>query len=175
MAKIDIKQLERELARIRKTRKKKLSLKLKIPKIPLPSSDVVKKIIIGIIAIVGVVALVIIVGVMFDVLKTPEPVQGVCQTKSCFIKKANLCEPVIYNTKIKTVELRLRTTGNCELIKEVTNVDKDEPENIKSLFKGAKMTCPYTKGQFEDKYIEQISYDMLTCKGRLADAIKTIL
>ena len=129
---------------------------------------------IGIVAVVGIVGLLLIAGMIMGNLKGPVGQAAECSTESCFIKAANRCWPAVYQTKIGTVELRF-ATDDCELKKEVVAVDAAEPESIQKLFKATEMTCKYEKGKFDKKYIEQISYDILTCEGSLVDAVKKIL
>ena len=97
-----------------------------------------------------------------------------CDTAECFIEKANNCESATYETQIETIKLNLET-NDCELTKEVIAVSEEEPESIRNLFKGAEMTCEYDQNEFNRKYLDQISYDIATCKGSLVDAVKTVL
>ena len=159
MADIDINKIEQQIKEIKKSRR------------------VNQGVVIGIVAVVGLLGLVLIIGMLLNALEAPSPVGSAieCTTSSCFIKAANKCMPAIYETQIETVTLWLETTEDCKLKKKVVKVDSKEPESIQNLFNKAEMTCPYEKGEFDEKYIEQISYDMLTCQGTLVDAVKKIL
>ena len=154
--KIDMERIERQIQEIKKTRR------------------VHHGVAIGIVAVVGIVGLLLIAGMLMGSLKGPVGKAAECSTESCFIKAANRCWPAVYQTKIETVKLRF-TTEDCELKKEVIAVEATEPESIQKLFKGAEMTCQYEEGKFDKRYIEQISYDILTCEGSLVDAVKKIL
>ncbi len=157
---INIDKLEEEIKAIRRIRHKSIS----------------NKTVLGVVAIVGLAALILIIALMLGEIE-PSGSAGIktCHSDSCFIKAANNCEPAIYNTRIESLALRFESTKDCKLIKKVIDVDDTEPEKIQELFLGTTMVCPFQKGDFNKKYIEQISYDMLTCKGNLVEAIKKIL
>jgi len=159
MGDIDISKIEKQIREIKKSRR------------------VNQGVVIGIISVVGLVGVVLIIAMLFNHLQGPTPVGSAaeCTTDSCFIKAANSCKPTYLEKKIETVTLSLKITSDCEFEKKVIKVDKTEPESIQELFKDAEMKCKYTKGKFDKKYIEQVSYDLLTCEGSLVDAVKKIL
>lgn len=159
MAEINLLELDKQIQKIRKNRKTN------------------HRVVISIITIIAVFALILIIGMSMNKLKAPSPVGSAinCQTEKCFINAANNCDLAIYEKKIETILIQFKSTKNCELHKKVLSIDKEEPESVKKLFKGTKMICPYKKGKFDEKYINQISFDILTCKGDMLEAIKKIL
>jgi len=98
-----------------------------------------------------------------------------CLTKECLIEAANDCKPAYYETKIETLTLSFSTDNKCRLTKKVLLVDMNEPISIQNLFRSTSMKCQYNKGEFSRKYIDQISYDLMTCEGNMVEAIKNIL
>ncbi len=153
---IDIKKLERELKKLKKTRRK-------FPKKLLRYTLITLCMIILIILVVWFVNYIIESSVAFT-----------CDTPECFIEKANNCEAAVYETQIETITLNMETDG-CELTKEVIAVSGEEPESIRELFKGTEMTCEYEQNEFNRKYLDQISYDLATCEGSLVEAVKAVL
>lgn len=157
--KIDISKIEKEIAEMKKSRRNN------------------RLVIIGIVSIVGILALFLLIGVFTGMLKAPKLVGSAitCDSEECFIQAANNCVPAVFKTKIETIELKLYTSDDCFLTKEVISIDESEPEEIQDLFDGTKMKCKYARNNFDSRFVEQLSYDLMLCDGDLVDVIKRIL
>jgi hypothetical protein len=159
MPEINISEIEREIKRIRKNRK------------------VNHFVVISVVVIVSLFALILIILLIGNKIEAPRLTGSAirCSTEKCFIDAADNCESAFFEKKIETLSLRFRSSEKCELIKEVISVSDEEPESVRNLFEKTSMRCPYQMGMFSEKYINTISYDLITCEGSLVDAIKRIL
>lgn len=91
--------------------------------------------------------------------------------RQCFLDKANKCVHASYQNSIGETEFLFTTTEDCTLIKQINRLNENEPIEIKELFQDKYMSCNYQKNNFEEQYLDSISYNIDNCDGELKDII----
>lgn len=150
---------------IKKTKKKKAPIfKVKKPK----SKKTFRRKKVKPVLIIMIIALIIIAGV--GVLAMPKDCG---RDLSCFMEEANKCSNAKYLAEMDNAEVKFTTHG-CKLEKEIVNVDRDEPKDVRDMFTGMSMICRYDKGEFSTQYTDRIAGGVDTCSGSLADAVEVL-
>jgi len=98
-----------------------------------------------------------------------------CDDMKCFMAMANNCDDVILKTKDQYgLEWSYYTSG-CKLQKELIAIDDGESIHMKAALEGKSLTCVYTKGKFNERWVNSVMDDLETCTGDLRDAIGKLL
>lgn len=93
--------------------------------------------------------------------------------KQCFIQQANRCNKAIVRENLAGTIVKY-TTNNCVLTKNMEQVAENEPEQVKLLFQGKSMTCPYSQNSFNPFLVESIITSLDTCSGDLKTVLNEI-
>ncbi|MBD3310103.1 hypothetical protein GF351_02700 [Candidatus Woesearchaeota archaeon] len=122
----------------------------------------------------GIVAGVVIVGLLvtFGALYLlPGAGQGKrCRDEACIVQAYADCEPAYLEENIEGTTAVVAVQDDCTISKRIEELDPDEPEEVRTLFQGAEMTCIYPEDRLtEDMVTVLASTDY--CSGELADSI----
>lgn len=97
-----------------------------------------------------------------------------CSNKQCFVTAANNCG----NETIQVTEdygvVKYSISG-CILTKTIVSMNQNESADIKKIVGGKNMTCLFTKGNFDQDWINSLVLGVEKCKGGLKDAIADLL
>jgi len=95
-----------------------------------------------------------------------------CTTDICFIQNAQECKDTTYiKEEAGTGSFVLYEIKDCNLEKSIQTFAEDEPIEIRDLFVNKKMACAYSRGGFDETWIESIVAGIDACDGALKDAI----
>jgi hypothetical protein len=96
-----------------------------------------------------------------------------CTSADCFVNRANSCGTASFQKPFagSTVEYRVK---DCVLEKEFVQFGNDEPPEIVDAFKGKVLSCPYTKGKFNESFIADLTTGYASCTGDLKQLIVEI-
>jgi len=108
-----------------------------------------------------------------EAVRTPQVTT--CDSRACFVERAEACLPIRYVTRVETATFELVTSNDCVLVKRIIAIDPSEPPEVRRMFEGKAMTCIYTKGDFDRSYLDMISGNIVPCSGALVDAIMAVL
>lgn len=92
----------------------------------------------------------------------------------CFLENARNCTDAIYTRDINGTLIYHKIKG-CTLTKEITNMGKDEPEEIVKMFLNKKLTCEYTKETFKDELVTTLTKSLEMCDGPLKDSLYDLI
>ncbi len=94
-----------------------------------------------------------------------------CQDeRSCFVERANACKTATIAVGYAGSTLMYRTS-DCILQAEFESFGAAEPKEVVDAFTGKIMRCPYTKGSFDEGFLDEVSYDLDACSGPLKDLL----
>lgn len=117
-----------------------------------------------------IVAIVIIALLVVFVSGAPKD----CGTdEACFVRLANDCKAAKLKNTVDTTTIEY-VTKDCQLTKKIVGLSPDEPQEVRDLFMGLRMTCNYAEDNFDPAYIDEISGNLETCTGSLATVIREL-
>ncbi len=93
--------------------------------------------------------------------------------KQCFIQQANKCESAVVRENLAGT-IVMYSTNNCVLTKEMEKIAETEPEQVKLLFQGKSMKCPYSEQAFNPLLVESIITSTPVCSGDLKMVLNEI-
>jgi hypothetical protein len=91
-------------------------------------------------------------------------------SKDEFVSRVQNCASGTYLGQLGGSAVRFRTK-NCMVTKEIARVSDDEPDEVRLLFEGKKMTCQYSEGQFGTDDIDYFLKGIENCWGDLKDIL----
>ncbi len=103
-----------------------------------------------------------------------------CSTVECIVETANECEEKVLELEedIGTVEYSIQYDPNndfCTLNKKVAKVSDAENPVIKQMFEGKSLTCTYQPGEFNERWVTSLIYDIENCEGDLKESIGQLM
>jgi hypothetical protein len=104
--------------------------------------------------------------------KGPTAENTSCDSKDCFITKANNCEDININVIEEFGTVNYASKG-CIFTK--TMLSMNETEEIKKLFDGKSFNCTYEKGKFDPRLVNTVVFGIEYCEGELKDRIVDML
>lgn len=100
-----------------------------------------------------------------------------CATTECFIKAADNCR----KAKLEIVDdagifWRYRATAFCGgLEKTLVLLNDKETANMKKLLEGKSLSCDYTKGKFDQRWLTSLIFGLENCQGELKETLGQLL
>lgn len=131
----------------------------------------------AIIIVVGIILLILVFGLLWSVLSGDDDIDRVdCRADvACFVQNAQICSPATMERTLAGSVMRYDVTNGCTLVKSFSVISATEPKEIHSLFGGKMMICEYTKGNFNQRWINTLTGDIATCTGGLRDALVELM
>lgn len=90
--------------------------------------------------------------------------------KVCFIEQANACNKAELKQDFGG-SILMYVVNDCVLKKEFEEFSEQEPEEIKDMFKGKDMECPYEQGNFDSELIQGLIPKIEECQGPLKNTV----
>jgi hypothetical protein len=90
---------------------------------------------------------------------------SICETKECFVTRADQGKSAVYKEILFGSEVMYRHKNGL-ITMEFTAFGQDEPELVKDLLGKKNMTCPYSGIESIDLF-----YNLNSCQGTLKDAL----
>ncbi|MBW2995204.1 hypothetical protein KY312_02540 [Candidatus Woesearchaeota archaeon] len=91
-------------------------------------------------------------------------------TRDEFVSRVQGCESATYLGQVDNSLVKY-STKNCQVIKEITHIGDQEPQEVRLLFEGKKMTCKYRAGEFNYDDIDYFMNGIDSCWGDLKDIL----
>lgn len=131
----------------------------------------------AIIAVIGIILLIFVFGLLWSVLFGGGDAEKIdCRADvACFVQNAQICNPATMERTLAGSIMRYDVTSKCTLVKSFSVISATEPKEIHSLFGGKLMMCDYTKGNFNQRWINTLTGDIATCTGGLRDALVELM
>lgn len=95
-----------------------------------------------------------------------------CNTKDCFIAKANNCEDANINVTEDFGTLNYDSKG-CVFTKTLLSTNGTEETN--KLIIGKSLTCKYEMSKFDSRWVNSILFGIEYCEGELKDRIVDLM
>jgi hypothetical protein len=96
------------------------------------------------------------------------PTAQTCDSKDCFITKANNCENVNMNV---TEDFGMMNYAAKDCIFTKTLLSTNGTEETNTLLDGKSLTCKYEKTKFDSRWVNSIVFGIEYCEGELKDRI----
>jgi hypothetical protein len=97
----------------------------------------------------------------------PPPVEGSCTTKDCLIAAGNACKAVQLTLTEDAGTFTYAITAGCTFTKTLVEPSPEETPEMKSLLRGASMTCKYQQGAFDSRWVTSLFGGLERCEGEL--------
>ena len=100
-----------------------------------------------------------------------------CTTTECFVKAANDCR----KAKLDIVDdadmfWRYRAAAFCGgLEKTLVFLNDKETAPMKELLEGKSLSCDYTKGKFDERWVTSLIFGLENCRGELKENLGQLL
>ena len=100
-----------------------------------------------------------------------------CATTECFVKAANDCR----KAKLEIVDdadmfWRYRADAFCGgLEKTLVLLNDKEIAPMKELLEGKSLSCDYTKGKFDERWVTSLIFGLENCRGELKENLGQLL
>jgi len=104
--------------------------------------------------------------------KGQQPVTSVCDSKDCFIAKANNCEDININVTEEFGSVNYASKG-CVFTKTVLSMN--DTEEMRKLFEGKTLSCIYEQSRFDRRWVDSLVFGIEYCEGELKDRIVDML
>lgn len=117
-----------------------------------------------------IIFLIVLFGIILATAAILFLIAPICMTEKCFINAANECSHATFRNTIKGTGVHYEVQ-DCLLVKTVTALGPEEPQEIVDAFLGQSMTCRYQMKNFNPLYLSTITGLINTCDGPLKDAI----
>ena len=101
------------------------------------------------------------------------PLVAACTTKDCFIDVANMCTELSLTMTEEAGVFMYSSSENCVFTK--TLVTADETLEVKKLLEGKSLTCQYSEGKFDSRWINSLVFGIEYCNGELKDTLVSLL
>jgi len=96
-----------------------------------------------------------------------------CQDMECFIEKAHTCQRAYFEMEEDGITYYFSTEG-CNFNKKITGLPDDEPELVKSMLLQKSLTCKYSPGEFDRRWMTTLLSGLENCNGELKIALYEI-
>lgn len=118
-----------------------------------------------------ILTIIVLAVAVFIIFITARIQPGKCTTYDCFVAAANECKEASFVNDVAG-SLIYADAKDCVLTIRMDKLAADEPQEVKDLFEGTKMDCPYTKGSFNRDLQGDLFGDWIVeCNGTLRDAV----
>jgi len=97
-------------------------------------------------------------------------IPGECETKECFIDKANNCKKATYIQDDEGTIYEF-SANNCQVEKKVAKISDSEPEIIKLMFENKTFVCSYEEGAFDERLLTTLLSGLERCEGDLKTSL----
>jgi len=118
----------------------------------------------------------IILGILLFTLliacKTQTPTEPTCNTKDCFITKANNCENVNIDV---TEDFGTVNYASKDCVFTKTLISTNGTEETKKLLESKTLSCKYEQSKFDQRWVNSIIFGIEYCEGELKDRIVDML
>jgi hypothetical protein len=94
-----------------------------------------------------------------------------CGNETCFIAAANNCENMSLTVTDDVGTFSYSSSGSCIFTKTLVSLNANETQEMKNLLEGKNMTCIYTKGKFDQRWVTSLIYGIENCQGELKDRL----
>ena len=102
-------------------------------------------------------------------LTTAPPINTTCTDEACFIAAANNCENTNLTVTDNVGTFSYSSSEYCIFTKTLVSLNANESQEMKNLLEGKNMTCMYTKGNFDQRWVTSLIYGIENCSGGLKD------
>jgi hypothetical protein len=93
-----------------------------------------------------------------------------CDTIECFVSNSNNCSSVMFVEKNDIGEFRY-FSNDCLFTKTLVKSGENEAIEIKEVVEGKSLYCNYNSGEFNEKWLTDISSEIDFCWGDLKEVI----
>jgi len=94
-----------------------------------------------------------------------------CDDSACFEQRANNCEVVEMQGTIGDGTIVKYEAQDCVLTKSISSFSETEPQEVIDFFGEKKMTCEYSKDNFDETWVQGLALGVDSCDGELKDSI----
>lgn len=100
-----------------------------------------------------------------------------CHTADCLAKAANDCR----KAKLESVDeagifWQYRVSAPCgRFEKTLIYLNEKETESMKKLLEGKSLSCNYTRGNFDKRWIDSLIFGLENCEGELKETVGQLL
>ncbi len=120
----------------------------------------------------GILLVIIVIGFFFFLRGN---IPKTCDTKQCFLERAQACKAAKYVHQADKLTYELITDKRCTLTKKVIAVADTEPEQVKAILLDKSMDCNYERNAFNEQYLTTMLGGIQSCTGPLKEAFYEVL
>jgi len=91
--------------------------------------------------------------------------------QAAFIAAANDCRDMNLTDNEDVGTFYLTSSQGCVFTKTLVHLNNSEMQGMKTMLEGTNMTCSYTKGNFDSRWVTSLVGGIEYCNGDLKDAI----
>jgi hypothetical protein len=102
-------------------------------------------------------------------LTNAPPANVTSSDEARFINAANNCENASLTATDNVGTFTYSSYDSCVFTKTLVNLNANESQEMKNLLNGKNMTCIYTKGNFDQRWVTSLIYGIENCSGDLKD------
>ncbi len=96
-----------------------------------------------------------------------------------FVIAANECQETFLEREedIGIIEYQIHQDPRdfCTLDKKIVKVADNEDPVVKRMLEGKRLSCAYQKGQFNERWVTTLIYDIENCEGELKESIGQLM
>jgi hypothetical protein len=101
--------------------------------------------------------------------------QESCTTKDCFITAAGACKDTTLTLTEEAGTFTYTATMDCVFTKTLVTAHPDEMQEMKTLLQGKSLTCRYTKGAFDERWVKTLVFGTERCEGNLREVLAQLI
>ncbi len=103
-----------------------------------------------------------------------------CSTVECFVVAANECEETFLDLDEDIGAVAYYSIYDpyldiCTLDKKIVKVADNENPVVKKMLEGKNLVCTYQKGEFNERWVTSLIYDIENCQGELKESIGQLM
>jgi hypothetical protein len=103
--------------------------------------------------------------------ETPQQDAQPCTTKDCFITAARACMDARLTLTEEAGTFTYTSTTTCTFTKTLDEPNPAESAEMKTLLRGKSLTCQYTTGTFDERWVTTLLTGTDACTGTLKDTL----
>lgn len=95
--------------------------------------------------------------------------------QAAFIAAANDCKDMNLTDNEDIGTFYLTSSQGCVFTKTLIHLNDSEMQGMKTMLEGTNMTCSYTQGNFDSRWVTSLVGGMEYCNGDLKDALAKLI
>jgi len=125
-------------------------------------------------AILGIFLMVLAAGCSSNTGASPAS-GNLSPEQAAFIAAANKCSETNMTTTGIAGTFTYSVSSDCTFTKTLVRLNESETLGMKTMLEGKNMTCVYTKGNFDSRWVTSLVGGMEYCNGDLKDALAKLI